>query len=33
MKSLVLRGCIKGWVAEKGEFIRYMQEYDESKWA
>ncbi|KAK5162677.1 uncharacterized protein LTR77_011251 [Saxophila tyrrhenica] len=32
MKSLVLSDGIKGWVAEKGVFVRYMQEYDESKW-
>lgn len=32
MQSLVLSGGIKGWEAEKGEFVRYMQEYDESKW-
>lgn len=33
MQSLVLREGIKGWVAEKGDFVRHMQEYDESKWA
>lgn len=33
MQSLVLSGGIKGWVAEKGDFVRHMQEYDESKWA
>lgn len=32
MRSLVLVGGIKAWVAEKGEFVRYMQGYDESKW-
>lgn len=32
MKSFFLRDGIKGWVAEKGEFVCYMQEYDESKW-
>ena len=32
MKSLVLEGGIKGWVAQKGEYLQYVQEYDESKW-
>lgn len=32
MHSLVLEGGIKAWAAEKGEFVQYMQEYDESKW-
>lgn len=32
MQSLVLTGGIKGWAAAKGEFVRYMQDYDESKW-
>lgn len=32
MQSLVLEGGIKAWAAEKGEFWRYMQEYDKSKW-
>jgi arsenical-resistance protein 2 len=32
MKSLVLEGGIKRWVSEKGEYLQYMQEYDESKW-
>ncbi|KAF2161858.1 hypothetical protein M409DRAFT_69406 [Zasmidium cellare ATCC 36951] len=33
MQSLVLSEGIKAWAAEKGEFVRYMQEYDESKWS
>lgn len=32
MQSLVLEGGVKGWVAEKGEYLQYMQEFDESKW-
>ncbi|KAK5147372.1 hypothetical protein LTR32_001165 [Rachicladosporium monterosium] len=32
MKSLVLLEGIKGWAAEKGEFVQYMQEYDDSRW-
>jgi arsenical-resistance protein 2 len=32
MQSLVLEGGIKGWVSGKGEYLEYMQEYDESKW-
>jgi arsenical-resistance protein 2 len=32
MHSLVLAEGIKGWVAAKGEFIDFMQEYDETKW-
>lgn len=32
MRSLVLDGGVKGWVAEKGEFLKYVQDYDESKW-
>ena len=32
MQSLVLEGGIKGWVEEKGEYLQYVQEYDESKW-
>lgn len=32
MQSRVLEGDIKGWVSEKGEYLEYMQEYDESKW-
>ena len=32
MQSLVLAEGIKAWAAEKGEFVQYMQEYDESKW-
>jgi arsenical-resistance protein 2 len=32
MQSLALEGGIKGWVAEKGQFLQYMQEYDETCW-
>jgi arsenical-resistance protein 2 len=32
MQSLALEGGIKGWVAEKGRYLQYMQEYDESYW-
>lgn len=32
MQSLVLDGGIKGWVGEGGEYLQYVQEYDESKW-
>ncbi|KAL1582117.1 hypothetical protein WHR41_09152 [Cladosporium halotolerans] len=32
MQSLVLEGGIKKWVGEKGEYLHYMQDYDESKW-
>lgn len=32
MRSLALEGGIKGWVAEKGEYLHFMQEYDETKW-
>ena len=32
MQSLVLDGGVKAWVAEKGEFVQYIQGYDESKW-
>jgi len=32
MQSLVLEGGIKGWVAEKGEYVEYMQDYEESSW-
>lgn len=32
MQSLALTGGIKGWAAEKGEYVQYMQEYDASKW-
>jgi arsenical-resistance protein 2 len=32
MQSLVLEGGIKGWVGEKGEYLQYVQGYDESKW-
>lgn len=32
MKSLALEGGIKGWVAEGGEYLKFMQDYDESKW-
>ncbi|TKA66853.1 hypothetical protein B0A55_10002 [Friedmanniomyces simplex] len=32
MRSLVLADGIKGWAAEGGEFVQYMQEYDASKW-
>lgn len=32
MQSLVLDGGIKGWVGERGEYLQYVQDYDESKW-
>lgn len=32
MQSLVLEGGIKGWVVAGGEFLQYVQGYDESKW-
>lgn len=32
IRSLVLEGGIKGWVGKKGEYLQYVQDYDESKW-
>ncbi|KAK5113704.1 hypothetical protein LTR62_003331 [Meristemomyces frigidus] len=32
MESFVLVEGIKGWVGEGGDFVRFMQEFDESKW-
>jgi hypothetical protein len=32
MQSLVLEGGIKSWVGEKGEYLQYVQGYDESRW-
>lgn len=32
IKSLVLEGGIKGWVAAGRDYTQLMDEYDESKW-
>lgn len=33
MKSLVLTGGIKGWVAAGREYVEWMDEYEEGVWA
>ena len=33
MRSVILLGGIKGWVAAGPEYIELMDEYDASKWA
>ncbi len=32
MQSLVLVGGIKGWVNTGGEYLQWMDEYDEAVW-
>ena len=32
MQSLVLAGGIKGWVNTGGEYLQWMDEYDEAAW-
>jgi arsenical-resistance protein 2 len=33
MQSLILLEGIKGWATAGGEFVKWMDEYDESVWA
>lgn len=32
MQNMMLSGGIKGWVAEGGEYLDWMDEYDDSVW-
>lgn len=32
MQSVILTGGIKGWVAAGGEFVEWMDGYDEAVW-
>lgn len=32
MKSVILRGGIKGWAAAGGEYVEWMDGYEEGVW-